>query len=154
MKVGFIGLGIMGKPMSKNILKNGHELVVYNRSRASVDELVACGAEAASSSKEVAEKCNVIITMVPNSPQVREVCLGKDGIIEGAKEGLKTAVEILPFMVTSTDSVSNILSVPFFLISIVGLASSLFHSILVDLISFISYSLSSMNSFFKTSGVK
>ena len=49
MKVGFIGLGIMGKPMSKNILKNGHELVVYNRSRASVDELVACGAEAASS---------------------------------------------------------------------------------------------------------
>ena len=47
MKVGFIGLGIMGKPMSKNILKNGHELVVYNRSRASVDELVACGAEAA-----------------------------------------------------------------------------------------------------------
>ena len=78
MKVGFIGLGIMGKPMSKNILKNGHELVVYNRSRASVDELVACGAEAASSSKEVAEKCNVIITMVPNSPQVREVCLGKD----------------------------------------------------------------------------
>lgn len=87
MKVGFIGLGIMGKPMSKNILKNGHELVVYNRSRASVDELVACGAEAASSSKEVAEKCSVIITMVPNSPQVREVCLGKDGIIEGAKEG-------------------------------------------------------------------
>ena len=54
MKVGFIGLGIMGKPMSKNILKNGHEVVVYNRSRASVDELVACGAEAASSSKEVA----------------------------------------------------------------------------------------------------
>ena len=87
MKVGFIGLGIMGKPMSKNILKNGHEVVVYNRSRASVDELVACGAEAASSSKEVAEKCSVIITMVPNSPQVREVCLGENGIIDGAKEG-------------------------------------------------------------------
>ena len=48
MKVGFIGLGIMGKPMSKNILKNGHELVAYNRSRASVDELVARGAQAAS----------------------------------------------------------------------------------------------------------
>ena len=87
MKVGFIGLGIMGKPMSKNILKNGHEVVVYNRSRASVDELVACGAEAALSSKEVAEKCSVIITMVPNSPQVREVCLGENGIIDGAKEG-------------------------------------------------------------------
>ena len=54
MKVGFIGLGIMGKPMSKNILKNGHEVVVYNRSRAAVDELVALGAKGAGSSKEVA----------------------------------------------------------------------------------------------------
>ena len=75
MKVGFIGLGIMGKPMSKNILKNGHEVVVYNRSRAAVDELVALGAKGAGSSKEVAEECSVIITMVPNSPQVRAVCL-------------------------------------------------------------------------------
>ena len=87
MKVGFIGLGIMGKPMSKNILKNGHEVVVYNRSRAAVDELVALGAKGAESSKEVAEECSVIITMVPNSPQVREVCLGKNGIVEGAKPG-------------------------------------------------------------------
>ena len=87
MKVGFIGLGIMGKPMSKNILKNGHEVVVYNRSRAAVDELVALGAKGAGSSKEVAEECSVIITMVPNSPQVREVCLGKNGIVEGAKPG-------------------------------------------------------------------
>ena len=87
MKVGFIGLGIMGKPMSKNILKNGHEVVVYNRSRAAVDELVALGAKGAGSSKEVAEECSIIITMVPNSPQVREVCLGKNGIVEGAKPG-------------------------------------------------------------------
>ena len=71
MKVGFIGLGIMGKPMSKNILKNGHEVVVYNRSRASVDDLVARVTETASSSKEVAEKSRVILTMVPNSHTVR-----------------------------------------------------------------------------------
>lgn len=87
MKVGFIGLGIMGRPMSRNILKNGHELVVYNRSRKSIDELVALGAKGAQSSAEVARECSVIITMLPNSPEVREVCLGKNGIVEGAKPG-------------------------------------------------------------------
>lgn len=87
MKVGFIGLGIMGKPMSKNLLKAGYELVVYNRSQGSVQELAALGAAAASSPAQVAEQCQVIITMLPNSPQVREVCLGENGIIEGALEG-------------------------------------------------------------------
>lgn len=87
MKIGFIGLGIMGKPMSKNLLKAGYELVVNNRSKASVDELVAAGATGANSAKEVAEQCDVIITMLPNSPQVREVCLGENGVIDGAKAG-------------------------------------------------------------------
>lgn len=87
MKIGFIGLGIMGKPMSKNLLKAGYEVVVYNRSRASVDEIVALGAESATSPKDVAEKSDVIITMLPNSPQVLSACLDKDGIIEGAKPG-------------------------------------------------------------------
>lgn len=87
MKIGFIGLGIMGKPMSKNLIKAGHELVVYNRSKASVEELEAFGAQGVGSPAEVAEKCQVIITMLPNSPQVREVCLGEDGIAETAKEG-------------------------------------------------------------------
>ena len=87
MKIGFIGLGIMGKPMSKNLLKAGYELVVNNRSQKPVDELVALGATGAKSAKEVAEKCEVIITMLPNSPQVREVCLGENGVIDGAKEG-------------------------------------------------------------------
>ncbi len=87
MKVGFIGLGIMGKPMSKNLLKAGHELVVYNRSKASVEELCAAGAKGAESPAEVAKECKVIITMVPNSPQVREVCLGENGIVKGAEEG-------------------------------------------------------------------
>src|SRR5690554_690412 len=87
MKIGFVGLGIMGKPMSKNLIKAGYDLVVYNRSKASVEELVALGADAANSPKEVAEKADVIITMLPNSPQVLEVCLGENGLIEGAKEG-------------------------------------------------------------------
>lgn len=87
MKVGFIGLGIMGKPMCRNVMKAGHEVVVYNRSKASVEELAAEGAKAASSAAEVAEQCPVIITMLPNSPEVREVCLGEKGIADGAKEG-------------------------------------------------------------------
>lgn len=87
MKIGFIGLGIMGKPMSKNLIKKGYEVVVYNRSKDSVEELMALGAEAGSTPKEVAEKSDIIITMLPNSPQVLEVCLGENGVIEGAKEG-------------------------------------------------------------------
>ena len=87
MKIGFIGLGIMGKPMSKNLLKAGYELVVYDHKRTSMDEVVAEGAVAAESAAEVASKCNVIITMLPNSPHVREVCLGQGGIAEGASKG-------------------------------------------------------------------
>lgn len=87
MKIGFIGLGIMGKPMSKNLIKAGYELVVCNRSQASVQELVGLGAVAAKNAAEVAKQCQVIITMLPNSPQVREVCLGENGIIETASEG-------------------------------------------------------------------
>ncbi len=87
MIVGFIGLGIMGKPMSKNILKAGYKLVVYNRSAPAVNELVSLGAIRADSPMKVAEKCDAIITMLPNSPEVREVCLGENGIIKGAKPG-------------------------------------------------------------------
>lgn len=85
MKIGFIGLGIMGKPMAKNLLKAGYELVVTNRSKNSVDELVSVGALSANTPKEVAQVCDVIITMLPNSPQVKEVILSKDGVIEGIK---------------------------------------------------------------------
>lgn len=88
MKVGFIGLGIMGKPMSKNLLKHGYELVVCNRSQQAVEELVSLGAKKALNGAEVAKECDVIITMLPNSPQVKDVCLGENGIIYGAREGL------------------------------------------------------------------
>lgn len=82
-KIGFIGLGIMGKPMSRNLLKAGYEVVVYNRSSKAIQELVKEGAEAADSPKDVAERCELIITMLPNSPDVREVILGHNGVLEG-----------------------------------------------------------------------
>ncbi len=75
MKIGLIGLGIMGKPMAKNLLKAGYELWVNNRSHGPMEELAACGAHAATR-KELAENAEVIITMLPNGPQVREVILG------------------------------------------------------------------------------
>jgi 2-hydroxy-3-oxopropionate reductase len=86
--IGFIGLGIMGRPMARNLLKAGHSLVVHSRSRGPVDELVAAGAKAGTSPKDVAAQSDVLITMLPNSPDVELVALGKDGIVEGARPGL------------------------------------------------------------------
>ncbi len=86
-KIGFVGLGIMGKPMSKNLLKAGYSLVVFDVNQAPVQELVAAGAEAATSPREVAEKCDIVITMVPNSPHVKAAVLGANGVIEGARPG-------------------------------------------------------------------
>ena len=86
--VGFIGLGIMGRPMARNLLKAGYPLVVHNRSRAAVDELAQAGAKVATSARDVAAQSDVLITMLPNSPDVELVALGKDGIIEGARAGL------------------------------------------------------------------
>ena len=86
MKVGFIGLGIMGRPMAKNLIKAGHELVVCDFNKSAVDDLVSCGAKAAANGAEIAKECNVIITMVPNSPHVRAACLGEGGIIETGNE--------------------------------------------------------------------
>ncbi len=87
MKIGFIGLGIMGKPMSKNLLKNGYELVVMGRVATVIEELVALGATSAETAKSVAEQSDIIITMLPNSPHVKEVVLEENGVIEGAKPG-------------------------------------------------------------------
>ncbi|KAB7898314.1 2-hydroxy-3-oxopropionate reductase [Rouxiella sp. S1S-2] len=87
MKIGFIGLGIMGKPMSKNLLKAGYSVVFLDRHKETTEELVAAGAEKAATPKAVAEKSDIIITMLPNSPQVKAVVLGENGIIEGAREG-------------------------------------------------------------------
>ena len=87
MKIGFIGLGIMGKPMSKNLLKAGYEVVCFDLNKPSVDECAAAGAKGASSIADVAKACSFIITMLPNSPQVRQVALDAAGIINNAKPG-------------------------------------------------------------------
>jgi 2-hydroxy-3-oxopropionate reductase len=86
-KIGFIGLGIMGLPMSKNLLMAGHSLVVFDINKAAVEELKQAGAEVGTSAKDVASKTNIIITMLPNSPQVKVVVLGENGVIEGARKG-------------------------------------------------------------------
>ena len=88
MKVGYIGLGLMGKSMARNIFKAGFPLVVHNRSQAAVQELTAEGAEPANSPAEVANNVDIVITNLPDSPDVELVALGSNGIIAGAHQGL------------------------------------------------------------------
>ena len=89
MKVGFIGLGIMGRPMCKNLLKAGYEVTAYDLfAKAALDDVVSCGAARGASNADVASKSDVVITMVPNSPNVRAAIFDKGGIAEGAKPGL------------------------------------------------------------------
>ena len=85
-KIGFIGLGIMGKPMAHHLLNAGYSLAVLQRNEAS-KELIDAGAKAFNTNREVAENSDVVITMLPDSPQVEEVVLGKDGVIDGLKQG-------------------------------------------------------------------
>jgi len=86
-KIGFIGLGVMGKPMAKNLLAAGYPLTVHNRSRPPVDELAALEATPATSSREVAERSDVVITMLPDTPDVELVVLGPKGVLEGTRPG-------------------------------------------------------------------
>lgn len=87
MKIGFIGLGIMGKPMVHNIIKAGYtNVLVWNRSQAGIDTCVSYGA-AASTPREIGESCDVVITMLPNSPQVKEIMLGQQGVAQYMKPG-------------------------------------------------------------------
>src|SRR2546423_14732793 len=83
--IGFIGLGIMGKPMARNLMKAGYQLVVYNRSPGPMNELAAEGAKTASNAREVAEQSDVVITMLPDSPQVQEVMTGENGVLAGGE---------------------------------------------------------------------
>ena len=87
-KIGFIGLGIMGKPMAHNLLKAGFQVIVHNRHQEVTDELVVAGASPSAKPRDIATSCDVLITMLPASPQVEEVLLGTDGVIEGAHVGL------------------------------------------------------------------
>jgi 2-hydroxy-3-oxopropionate reductase len=88
MRVGFVGLGLMGAPMARNLMRAGHELVLYNRTRARAEELAAGGgAEVADGPREVAGASEVTITMLPGPPEVERVVAGQDGLLEGAAEG-------------------------------------------------------------------
>jgi 2-hydroxy-3-oxopropionate reductase len=86
--IGFIGLGVMGQPMAEHLVRAGHKLTVHNRSPAPVQALVAAGAEAGASAAEVAASADVVITMVPDSPDVEAVVLGEDGVLSTARQGL------------------------------------------------------------------
>ncbi|MCA1728009.1 MAG: 2-hydroxy-3-oxopropionate reductase [Actinobacteria bacterium] len=86
-KIGFVGLGLMGRPMARNLMQAGYDLVVHNRSRGKVEELVSEGATAAESPREVSEGCDIVFTMLPGPPEVREVVTGEGGVLEGAREG-------------------------------------------------------------------
>jgi len=86
-KIGFIGLGVMGNPMAKNLIKAGYSLTVYDIVQEKIDDVVKAGAQAGSSNKDVAENSEIIITMLPNSPEVKEAVLGADGVLDGAKSG-------------------------------------------------------------------
>lgn len=86
--IGFIGLGIMGKPMAQNLLKAGYPLVVYNRSRPAMEALAAEGAALADSPQAIAQQADVVISCVSDSPDVEAIALGSNGIIAGAKPGL------------------------------------------------------------------
>ena len=88
LKVGYIGLGLMGKSIARNILKAGFPLVVYNRSWGAVEELVSEGAQKAGSPRQVAERVDAVFTNLPDTPDVEAVALGKNGIIEAARPGL------------------------------------------------------------------
>ena len=87
-RIGFIGLGIMGRPMARNLLKAGYPLVVWNRSRPGIEALVEAGAAEADSPRAVAERSDVVITIVGDSPDVEQVALGERGIVESERSGL------------------------------------------------------------------
>lgn len=87
MKIGFIGLGIMGKPMARNLMKAGHTVIVYDIVKENTEVMVEEGASERNSAREVAEECKVIITVLPNSPHVRAAVMGKNGVLEGASAG-------------------------------------------------------------------
>ena len=87
-RIGFVGLGLMGKPMAHHLLTAGYTLTVYNRSRPAVDELVGAGAKAATSPREVAEQSDIVITMLPDGPDVESVIVGTSGLLDGARSGM------------------------------------------------------------------
>lgn len=110
MKIGFIGLGIMGKPMSMNLIKAGHQLVVNDINQSAVNDVVSAGAVAAASAKEVGEQASLVILMLPNSPQVKEVVLSQGGLLEGIKAG-STVIDMSSIAPAASQEVAAALAV-------------------------------------------
>ena len=108
-RIGFIGLGIMGRPMSQNLLKAGYTVTVYNRSRGPAELLASAGAKVATSPKDVAADSDVVITMVTDSPDVQQVILGPSGVIEAARKGM-TVIDMSTISPTVTRSISAALA--------------------------------------------
>ena len=105
-KIGFIGLGLMGNPMSKNLIKAGHEVTVWNRTASRMDDVVDAGAQRATSARQVAMQSEVIITMLSDSPDVEEVVLGKEGGIEGATPG-SVVIDMSTISPSTTRSITD-----------------------------------------------
>jgi 2-hydroxy-3-oxopropionate reductase len=106
--IGFIGLGIMGKPMAQNLLKAGYALVILNRHSAVTEEFTALGASVADSPGDVAARSDVVITMLPDSPQVEEIMLGTNGVMHGAHDGL-TVIDMSTISPVVTQRIATLL---------------------------------------------
>ena len=106
--IGFIGLGIMGKPMCRNLLQAGYPVVVYTRTKSKIEEMVKEGAQGAETPREVGEKSEVVITMLPDAPQVEEVILGERGVIKGIERG-KIVVDMSSIDPLSTRRIGEVL---------------------------------------------
>ena len=106
--IGFIGLGIMGKPMCRNLLQAGYPVVVYTRTKSKIEEMVKEGAQGAKTPREVGEKSEVVITMLPDAPQVEEVILGERGVIKGIERG-KRVVDMSSIDPLSTRRIGEVL---------------------------------------------
>lgn len=107
-RIGFIGLGIMGRPMAVNLLKAGFPVVAFSRTRAKVDEIVQAGAERGSSPADVAERSQTVVTMLPDTNDVQTVILGPQGIIEGARAGT-TVIDMSTISPTATREMARVL---------------------------------------------
>jgi 2-hydroxy-3-oxopropionate reductase len=107
-KIGFIGVGIMGKPMALNLLKAGYAVTVHDLNRQPVDELVKQGADSADSARAVAEKSDVVITMLPDSPEVEAVVFRPDGVLEGIRKGM-LFVDMSTIAPATSEKISKVL---------------------------------------------
>ena len=110
MRIGFDGLGIMGRPMAANLLKAGYQLMVFDHHQEHIDELTEKGAAAATCGRDLSEFADLVITMLPNSPNVKDAVFGKDGIAEGMKEDRSVLIDMSSIDPVESRSIAKALS--------------------------------------------